>query len=64
MTAHDKDGDSSDMQEETARKRPAGSDDRESTLREPRKTGVYPDPVDDTLDASFPASDPPSWWAG
>lgn len=26
--------------------------------REPRQ---YPDPVDDTLDDSFPASDPPSW---
>jgi hypothetical protein len=22
---------------------------------------AYPDPVDDTLDDSFPASDPPSW---
>lgn len=21
----------------------------------------YPDPIDDTLDDSFPASDPPSW---
>jgi hypothetical protein len=27
-------------------------------LRQPR---AYPDPVDDTLDDSFPASDPPSW---
>ena len=24
---------------------------------------VYPDPVDDTLDDSFPASDPPQWWS-
>ena len=27
-------------------------------VRQPR---AYPDPVDDTLDDSFPASDPPSW---
>lgn len=31
------------------------------TLPSPR---TYPDPVDDTLDDSFPASDPPPWWAG
>ena len=27
-------------------------------MRQPR---AYADPVDDTLDDSFPASDPPSW---
>lgn len=26
----------------------------------PRQPRAYPDPVDDTLDDSFPASDPPS----
>lgn len=26
------------------------------------ETEAYPDPVDDTLDDSFPASDPPPWW--
>lgn len=30
----------------------------------PPEARAYPDPVDDTLDDSFPASDPPSWWAG
>lgn len=28
-------------------------------LQPPRR---YPDPVDDALDGSFPASDPPPWW--
>lgn len=28
------------------------------SLIQPR---AYPDPIDDTLDDSFPASDPPSW---
>jgi len=30
--------------------------------RSPPPTGFVD--VDDTLDDSFPASDPPSWWAG
>jgi hypothetical protein len=29
--------------------------------RSPRQARPYPDLVDDTLDDSFPASDPPSW---
>lgn len=32
--------------------------------REPREPRAYPDPVDATLDDSFPASDPPSWSGG
>jgi hypothetical protein len=32
-----------------------------TTRRETDQPPAYPDPVDDTLDDSFPASDPPSW---
>ena len=39
-----------------------GSQGSETIPRgEPRQPRPYPDPVDDTLDGSFPASDPPSW---
>lgn len=43
--------------------------DENDKLQEPElaawdrpETEAYPDPVDDTLDDSFPASDPPPWW--
>ena len=40
----------------------AGTGDREAAPRRARRQpGPYPDQVDDTLDDSFPASDPPSW---
>jgi hypothetical protein len=32
-----------------------------TTRRDKRFPRAYDDPVDDTLDDSFPASDPPSW---
>lgn len=39
-----------------------GSDDRQAAPPwGPHQPRAYPDLVDDTLDASFPASDPPAW---
>lgn len=35
-----------------------GTRKRKKRFVQPR---AYPDPVDDTLDDTFPASDPPSW---
>ncbi|HEX6063177.1 MAG TPA: hypothetical protein VFZ04_03100 [Longimicrobiales bacterium] len=34
---------------------------REPAPEVPQQPRAYPDLVDDTLDDSFPASDPPSW---
>lgn len=39
-----------------------GPDELEVASGWPHAPRPYPDPVDDTLDDSFPASDPPSWW--
>jgi hypothetical protein len=36
-------------------------EDRDAVAPPPESA---PDAVDDASDASFPASDPPSWWAG
>jgi hypothetical protein len=33
-----------------------------ASRRGPHQPQPYPDLVDDTLDDSFPASDPPPWW--
>ena len=35
--------------------------DRDPVRKEDEQPRHYPDKVDDTLDDSFPASDPPSW---
>lgn len=37
---------------------------RRSEERFPKGPVTYADSVDDSGDDSFPASDPPSWWAG
>jgi hypothetical protein len=47
-SAPDKDGNTS----------PDQGDREKKGFVQPR---AYPDPVDDTLDDTFPASDPPSW---
>jgi hypothetical protein len=43
---------------ERARRSEAREPSPDRTAESPKR---YPDPVDDTLDDSFPASDPPSW---
>lgn len=37
-------------------------EDQKTAPRGPLPPLRYPDPVDDALDGSFPASDPPPWW--
>ena len=38
--------------------------DPEGTTLGPEQVPKFEDPVDEMVDASFPASDPPSGWAG
>lgn len=40
------------------------TDDQTAMSPGPRQPRPYPDPIDDTLNDTFPASDPPSWWGG
>jgi hypothetical protein len=39
----------------------AAPQDESAQRKVPTQPRAYPDIVDDTLDDSFPASDPPSW---
>jgi hypothetical protein len=40
----------------------AGATEQKSAPPGRKPPRRYPDPVDDALDGSFPASDPPPWW--
>ena len=54
----------SDGEGRRARERGEGVDDPQIPQPVLHRAEAYPDPVDDTLDDSFPASDPPQWWGG
>jgi len=48
-------------------KAPDPAPGREAPIVEPSVPGEDPpseDPVDEVISQSFPASDPPQWWAG
>jgi hypothetical protein len=59
MTRREKQSTGTPRRDEGDARRPDRA--RAAPSRDPRQLRPYPDPVDNTLDDSFPASDPPSW---